>query len=214
MVVGKIVMSKIDDDLRRQRHLRIGSLRVVAVGLSLIILFHGTSWNDGSVVPEAMVWAGAVLIALAIGGRMWTRIFLGHRKAWQVVSDGPYSIVRHPLYMFSIIGTVGIGAQSESLVMMLAIVLPVSLTLYWMTGIEEADLTLRFGEAYRAYQARTPRFWPKPSLWTPSQVTSIDYKMVARTLCESSLMALAIPIFIGLRSAHAAHLIEVLYRTP
>ena len=207
-------MGKIDDDLRRQRRLRIGSLRIVAVTLCLAILFNGSSWAPGSIVPETMAWAGAVLIGIAIGGRVWTRIFLGHRKAWQVVSDGPYSIVRHPLYMFSIIGTVGIGAQSESVVMMLAIVFPVSLILYWMSRVEEADLVLRFGDTYRAYQARTPRVWPNPSLWTPSQVTSIDYKMVARTLCESSLMALAIPLFMLLRSAHAAHLIGVLYRTP
>ena len=209
-----IVMGEIDDKLKRQRRLRIWSLRIVAVCLCFMIIFDGTSWSNGSVVPKAMVWTGAVSIGLAIGGRVWTRAFLGHRKAWQVVADGPYSIVRHPLYMFSIIGTVGIGAQTESLVMMLAVVLPVSLILYWMTRIEEADLTLRFDETYRAYQARTPRLWPNPSLWVPSEVTSIDYKMVAWTFCESALMALVIPLFMLLRLAQAAHLIAVLYRTP
>ena len=108
----------------------------------------------------------------------------------------------------------GAGAQTASLLMIIAFALPVWGVFYRMAQIEEADMTARFGDMYRDYQARTWRFWPNPLLWTRSSGEAFDFHMFARTLRDSSIFALAPIVVVTLRWAHDAHLLPVLYRTP
>ena len=201
-------------DMEQVQCSRRRTLRALAACLLLVLLFHRTSWAERSSLPYILVWLGMFLITLAICGRIWTRIYLGERKRSRLVYDGPYSLVRHPLYMFSIIGADGIGAQTQSLAMMTAITLLVWLLLRRTAKIEEADMTTRFGEAYQVYLADRRRFWPRFSLWKPGRRAEIDPAMLADTLFDSSMFALAPAVFWILRWAHAGHFIPWLFQTP
>ena len=55
--------------------------------------------------------AALLLIALACLGRIWCSVFIAGRKDTAIVIDGPYALVRHPLYVLSFLG--GIGLQFE-----------------------------------------------------------------------------------------------------
>src|SRR6266852_1652044 len=109
--------------------------------------------------------SGILLLATAVGGRIWVWAHLGRNRRWHFVSDGPYSIVRHPLYAFSILGAAGVGAQSGSLLVTVLFTFAVWAVFNRIARIEETDMASRFGDAYRAYLARTPRFVPNPALW-------------------------------------------------
>lgn len=52
---------------------------------------------------------GLVLLAVACCGRIWSLVFVIGKKNAQLVTEGPYSAVRNPLYVFSFIGAVGFG---------------------------------------------------------------------------------------------------------
>jgi protein-S-isoprenylcysteine O-methyltransferase Ste14 len=201
-------------DIKGLQRVRKRTLRVIGRILLLFAIFLGSRWPAGSLVHEAMIWIGVLLIAIAICGRTWAVAHIGGRKRWEFVSDGPYSVVRHPLYAFSILGAAGASAQSASLAIMIATVLAVWMVLDRMARIEEADMAARFGEPYRSYLARTPRFVPKPSLWNAAAGLPMDHALVRKGFYDSSLFALAVPLFMALRWAHEAHLIPVLYQLP
>lgn len=79
-------------------------------------------------------------------------------EARRLVTEGPYRIVRHPLYICEGIAIVGVTLQVVSpLAVLIAIV--VAMVQYRRMINEEAILTSAFPE-YRAYAARTPLVIP------------------------------------------------------
>jgi protein-S-isoprenylcysteine O-methyltransferase Ste14 len=190
-------------------------LLVAAVVLLVAALFLQPRWTTTSVLHESMIWIGAFLIGAAICGRTWAIVHIGGRKTWHFISEGPYSVARHPLYAFSILGTAGMAAQTTSFVVTLTAVFVVWVIFARAARVEETDMTARFGDIYRSYLARTPRFFPKPSLWRPSSNgIAVDYPVAIRSFADSSLFAVAVPFYLALRWAHDAQLIPVLYELP
>ena len=91
-----------------RRRLVIGFAAALA---TLALLFVGSSWRLHSPSTYKLIQlAGLTLILLAIAGRTWCAVYIGGRKKVSLVQNGPYALVRHPLYTFSIIGAAGIGA--------------------------------------------------------------------------------------------------------
>ncbi len=72
-------------------------------------------------------------------------------------TDGVYGLVRHPLYLFSILLIWPVSVMNEAY---LGVCL--GMTLYFIVGsiYEERRLVTAFGEAYAAYQQRVPRLIP------------------------------------------------------
>ena len=73
------------------------------------------------------------------------------------ITKGLYRYSRHPIYLTGILRLVGMGIASASWVFLL---LPASLLigLFIFAGSEERQTTEQYGEAYREYINRTPRW--------------------------------------------------------
>jgi len=71
--------------------------------------------------------------------------------------NGVYRLVRHPLYVFSLLVIWPMSPMSESL-----LAFNVCTTIYFVVGsiLEERKLIAIYGEKYRAYQQLTPAFIP------------------------------------------------------
>jgi protein-S-isoprenylcysteine O-methyltransferase Ste14 len=104
---------------------------------------------------------GFVFLGVATLGRVWCLLFIGGAKNEALVTEGPYSVVRNPLYICNFIGFVGLGLAIEQPTM--AALLALLFALYYpsIAAREEAELLNRFGAAYVAYQERTPRWLPR-----------------------------------------------------
>lgn len=74
---------------------------------------------------------------------------------------GLYKVVRHPLYLFSLLVIWPMGTMSEALLMF-----NIGTTLYFIVGsvVEERRLVAAFGESYRRYQQETPWLIPLPKI--------------------------------------------------
>ncbi len=70
---------------------------------------------------------------------------------------GLYHLVRHPLYLFSLLVIWPISTMSEAL-----LAFNICTTIYFLAGsiLEERKLAATYGEAYRNYQQRTPSLIP------------------------------------------------------
>ena len=101
----------------------------------------------------AVIFAG--LLAVSAG---WRRIHAAQRTG-ELVTDGPYAVVRHPQYSGLLLVIVGALIQWPTLVT--AVMAPVlAVTYLRLAAREERALRERFGAAYDKYARRTPAFVP------------------------------------------------------
>jgi len=197
----------------------VQKLRKVAVGVALLglIALSVVSQSIGGVDGpwhESVEAIGLGAIVLAIVGRAWCTLYIGGRKKAEVVDRGPYSVSRNPLYLFSFIGAFGIGAQSGSLVIGAAFVAAAVLVFHFTVRREEAFLLREFGEGYARYFARTPRFWPRFSLWRDADELSVRPSLFLLTIRDGLVFLLAIPLFELIDAGQAVHWLGVAAHLP
>lgn len=145
--------------------LRIRITQIFAVLLFLIILFTRSAWETKSpLLTEVLFFFGAVLVGIASMGRLWCSLYIAGYKTDRLIIDGPYSISRNPLYLFSFIGSLGLGMATESLLIPLLVV--IAFTIYYPKVIkcEEAQMARLHGQEFESYLRRVPAFFPKLSI--------------------------------------------------
>jgi len=107
--------------------------------------------------------AGFTCVALACLGRIWCSLFIAGHKDETLVTNGPYACCRHPLYSFSIVGALGLGLASKSLLLGTVVVLVIAGLVIYAASCEEQFLEDAFPEEFKAYVAATPNmWWPAP----------------------------------------------------
>ena len=84
-----------------------------------------------------------------------------HVEPDKVVVSGIYSKVRHPQYLGGFLAHIGFSLLLSGYYSLLATPL-VFVLLYLMAIVEEKYLLARFGDIYREYMHRVPRFSPIP----------------------------------------------------
>ena len=93
-------------------------------------------------------------------GRNWAPSMSGVRKDSFLVSTGPYAIIRHPIYLGAFVFLAALSLVTANLLILLPSIVLLAL-LYTQIGGEEATLIEKFGDEYREYMKRTPRFIPR-----------------------------------------------------
>ena len=188
---------------------------LAAIALASLALFVVTSrWPEGGFIHEIIEWIGMVLIGLCVAGRIWCSLYIGGRKNFELIQDGPYSLVRNPLYVFSIIGATGAGAQMGSIVAAFVYGSVTWAIFSWMAQVEETSMRSNFGEAYRDYAAKVPRLWPKLSGYHSRQSVEVYPHKVVATFFDAVLFWVAVPVMEGFDYLHTAGFLPTLLRLP
>ena len=186
------------------------------VAVVLVIGLAAVSQSLGGETPihESLEGIGIGLIALCVVGRAWCSLYIGGRKKAEIVDRGPYSLTRNPLYVFSFIGAFGMGAQTGSVVMACLFIVIAIAVFYLTVRQEEAWLEDAFGDAYRAYKARTPRFLPHFSQWRDAETIEVRPTFFLTTLRDGLAFFLAVPLFEALEQAQQVGWVHVLFTLP
>jgi protein-S-isoprenylcysteine O-methyltransferase Ste14 len=82
------------------------------------------------------------------------------RKEHQLVTDGPYRWVRHPLYTVGASMFISFGLMAD-IWFIIAMGIFTFIIMAIRTPQEEANLIEKFGDEYREYMKQTGRFFPK-----------------------------------------------------
>jgi len=128
--------------------------------LFVIVILFSESAIDNSIASDILFSIGLFLIALRTVGRLWCSIYISGRKNHKLVTVGPYSITRNPLYLFSFLGATGVGFATETVTIPLTII-GLFLLFYSITiKNEEYHLSDLFGSEYDSYCKNVPRFYP------------------------------------------------------
>jgi protein-S-isoprenylcysteine O-methyltransferase Ste14 len=189
-----------------RRHL----LQAVAAVLVVALVFGQSGWTSHT-MHEALEMTGLACVLACIFGRLWAILYVGGRKNAELVTEGPFSITRNPLYLFSCLGAFGVGLMFASIIAAFALAGLVFLVLH-VTASREADFLLaRFGDAYRDYAARTPFFWPDPRLFRTGEVGTFSPRILGSTFIDTLWFLAAFPAVEALEWAHEGGLLPTLF---
>ena len=196
---------------QKLRRYVIGALVLLLLALTL---FVRSTWPSDSVMHEGLEMLGVVLISLGIVGRLWANLYIAGRKAETIVTGGPYSITRNPLYLFSAVAAAGVGAQIGSIVTTVGFAALCALAFYFVILREERFLAAAFGTPYTDYMRRVPRFFPRVSLYQEGDTGSFQPRGLLSTLLDGLLFFLAMPMFELIEAAQNSGDLPVLLRLP
>ncbi|MEW5938748.1 MAG: isoprenylcysteine carboxylmethyltransferase family protein [Chloroflexota bacterium] len=159
--------------------LRGGWLRSPWFYLASSAAFLGLAWFGWTplpltVSPTVRAWMlalGAILYFPGMCFLLWARLTLGKNyfvstgfgaqlfKGHQLITSGPYAIVRHPMYAGLILAALGsLALYFTWTTLYLACFAPL---LTFRARREETALSQEFGERWREYCRRVPAFIPK-----------------------------------------------------
>jgi protein-S-isoprenylcysteine O-methyltransferase Ste14 len=142
-------------------------LRITLVLLVVVLALVAVSqrgWATG-LAGVAMQLAGLACIACAALGRVWSSAFIAGFKDEALVRTGPYSALRHPLYVLSLLAALGIGLATRSLAITVALVVTLGAIHAAAARREDALLRARHGAAFEDYRRSVPSFWPRGSTY-------------------------------------------------
>jgi protein-S-isoprenylcysteine O-methyltransferase Ste14 len=124
----------------------------------------GRRWIDDSPVLDR---AGVLLVAAGLAVSVWARAVLGGnwsatvtlKEGHEIVSEGPYRLVRHPIYTGLLLGLAGTALARGDWRGVAAFVIA-SAALWRKLRLEERWLTEEFGTRYLDYRRRTRALIP------------------------------------------------------
>ena len=163
---------------------------VLPWAISLLGPWYG--WTDGS--PAVWNLLGLVPVAVGVLGLLWLTVN-GYAQYAQVpervelnwepkilMTRGPYAYSRHPMYLTELALWLGWAVMYGSIIVLAGLV-ALCVVVSILAPREERALEAKFGEAYRQYRARVPRWlglprggsdtgrtakWPRKSIDGPS----------------------------------------------
>jgi protein-S-isoprenylcysteine O-methyltransferase Ste14 len=152
----------------------LGSLLAHGVPLALAAVLLGVPRIALPVLGDRFLpmtpwpfWAGAALTAGGLLFAVWARRHIGMnwsgivtvKEGHELVTSGPYAIVRHPIYTGLLLALVGSALARTEWRGIVAVVIA-SWALWRKLRIEERWMREQFGEAYEAYRSRVAALIP------------------------------------------------------
>jgi protein-S-isoprenylcysteine O-methyltransferase Ste14 len=118
-------------------------------------------------LSPACFWSGAAITATGLLFSAWARRHLGSnwsravtlKKDHELITSGPYALVRHPIYTGLLLAIVGCALARGEWRGLLAIAL-VFVVLWRKLKLEEKWMRVQFGESYETYSRKVPALVP------------------------------------------------------
>jgi len=184
--------------------IRIAALRVIFACVLPLVIFTRTGW--GMIGGMALETLGILAIFVAILGRFWAILYIGGRKNAVLMQEGPYSICRHPLYLFSTIGVTGFGLMLGSVALALCLGGTAFFILSMTAAQEERFLSETFKGRFGLYAAQVPRMLPAWRLFRTSERVTVDIGTLSRNAADALVFISLIPLAEFFRWIAALHI--------
>lgn len=143
---------------------RIVLSRIAAAIVLFFFLSTQSYWETkNEKVAIFLSFIGIILVAIASLGRMWCSLYIAGYKDRKLITKGPYSICRNPLYFFSMIGVVGVGCATETFTFPIVFIILFASYYGFVIKSEEERLRQLFGVEFEEYAKTVPAFFPRLS---------------------------------------------------
>jgi len=191
---------------------RILSSQVMAVLLVIVIALNESYWEKNSPIIEMTIFLlGTVLIGIGSMGRIWCSIYIAGYKNQSLITQGPYSISRNPLYFFSLLGAVGAGCITETFSFPILIFILFVISYPSTIKKEELKLAGLYKNAFSDYVKSTPQIIPNWSLLNEPKEYVIKPQLVKRHIFDALWFVWLIGVFEFLEMLHEEHIIPIYF---
>lgn len=141
---------------------------IVVTPLAAWLQLRGTLAPLIDLPASVALTAGGLLYLAGLVGTLWSQLAMG--ASWRIgvdagerttlVTQGPYSVVRNPIFTFMVIGLAGLAVLVPNVVALGALAVLVAAVEIHVKAVEEPYLERTHGDTYRRYRAGTWRFVP------------------------------------------------------
>jgi protein-S-isoprenylcysteine O-methyltransferase Ste14 len=190
--------------------LRILLLRLLFLAILPPLFLIRSPFQDMA-FGEILETLGLLATVAAVLGRFWATLYIGGHKNGQVMMDGPYSMCRHPLYVASSLGILGLGLMSQSVILTFVITAPAVAILIATARREEAFLRAEFGAAHAAYTARVPLFLPQPGLFRTAPMISVSTAHLRTNLLDAAVFLSFYPLMELVEVLHERQILPTIF---
>lgn len=141
-------------------------IRLVMIVVAILVVRFGGFRGHGIDTDRWLEAIGLLLFAAGIAFAVWARLVIG--RNWgtpmtekdepELVTSGPYRLVRHPIYSGILLASVGTAiALSWPWLVLVALI---GMYFVYSARVEERFLEKQFPEQYRAYERTTKMLVP------------------------------------------------------
>jgi protein-S-isoprenylcysteine O-methyltransferase Ste14 len=192
---------------------RIQFTRICAIVMGFLVIFSSSQWEETNKFVSVMIFMMACfLVGIASLGRLWCTLYISGYKTSHLVTVGPYSMCRNPLYFFSFIGAVGVGFGTETLIIPLIILIAFGLYYPSVIKSEEKELQKIHGEAFISYLNSTPAFFPNLSMLNEPNQYVVGPKIFRKHLFDALWFIWLLGILELIEELHELSIIPILIR--
>jgi protein-S-isoprenylcysteine O-methyltransferase Ste14 len=141
-------------------------LAVIFIAFTGTFSAIGASFLPGGSRHEGLVLTADIVATAGLAYSVWGLAYLRRSfsilpEARRLVSGGPYSLSRHPVYLGEVVTAVGINLATGGWLNALAVGYFITCELLRIRW-EERVLSRTFPDEYPAYARRVPRYLPNP----------------------------------------------------
>jgi len=135
---------------------------------AISLLTHRYGWAEGR--PSNWNWLGLIPVLIGTAGLIWGVIIHSTQSPegmeWELdrsylLRDGIYTFSRNPMYLSELTLLLGWIIFYGSVAVVIAFVAWYLFFEYYVVPLEERTLKARFGDAYREYKRKVPRWFGK-----------------------------------------------------
>jgi hypothetical protein len=141
-------------------------------------------------------------------------MYISGYKGSELITSGPYSISRNPLYFFSLLGWIGIGIATETFSFGIAFALAFWLLYPHIIKREEEYLRGKFGQAFTEYCGRTPRFFPNPKAFHEPESYVVNPRLFRRAMGDALWFIWLVGIIELVEALHEYQFVTAVIRLP
>jgi protein-S-isoprenylcysteine O-methyltransferase Ste14 len=142
---------------------------ILALAFLLVFKSSRLGWLDARFVPatEGTRLCGLILTAIGLGFAIWARLTIGRnwsgfvtiKEDHQLIRQGPYRLVRHPIYFGILLAMLGTAIGYGRALCLIGV--PIAFLAFWKKSrTEEQFMIAQFGTEYVQYQREVMGFIP------------------------------------------------------
>ena len=162
-------------------------LRLTASLLALLLVVVAISERRFAtgLVGEALRLVGLACVACAALGRIWTSVFIAGFKDQVLVQSGPYAIVRHPLYVLSLLAMLGLGLTTGSIAITTMLVIVFGAIYAAAAGAEDRHLREMHAVAHERYAREVRALLPKWSAYIVPELLEVRPRVLWKAFLDA-----------------------------
>ena len=194
------------------RKWRITLTRIFSVIPGILICISISYWENIGVISTILFLIGILLVGIATIGRIWCSLYISGYKSKTLITTGPYSMCRNPLYFFSFIGSLGVGLSTETLTIPLLLMLGFVIYYPYVIKREYTRLISLHDDKYKEYCENTPAFIPSFSLLKEPEEYMVKPVIFRKSLFDALIFIWIIGFIELVEGLHEANILPVIFR--